>query len=42
MFFIPEVKNRAMSNLLHACFAILNIATSFGSLKAALSFTKQT
>jgi len=29
MFFIPEVKIRAMSRLLRACFAILNTATSF-------------
>jgi len=28
-FFIPEVKNRAMSSLLNACFAILDIATNF-------------
>ena len=28
-FFFPEVKNHAISRLLNACFAILNIATSF-------------
>jgi len=27
-FFIPEVKNRSMSRLLNACFAILSIASS--------------
>jgi len=28
-FFIPEVKNRTVSRLLNACFAIINRATSF-------------
>jgi len=27
-FFIPEVKNWAMSHLLNGCFAVLNMATS--------------
>ena len=31
--FMPEVKDRAMSRLLNACFAILNIATSFWHIK---------
>jgi len=32
-FFMPEVKYRAMSNLLNVCLAILNIATSFWHIK---------
>jgi len=32
-FFIPEVKNGAISRLLRASFAILNIATSFSLIQ---------
>jgi len=39
-FFMPEVKNRAMSRLLNACFAILKQPV-FGTFENAESFTKE-
>jgi len=41
-FFIPKVKNRAISCLLNACFAILNVAASFWLIQncAVISYNK--